>query len=147
LLYKAELNSKTPLYLAAHRSHSSHASHGSHRSSSGGSSYVPSTISLPSIKVSDPLGKKAKPITSYPPAANVIQKCKDSELTKRKETVKRVQMYLYLSGHYTQSTFDGVMDSTLRAAITKYKQELSLSNVANTILDASTLSSMGIACE
>ncbi len=96
-IYKSDLNLMTPIYLAAHSSHASHGSHGSHRSSAKSSghsshsshrsstpkptpiytpkkstfpSYTPApkpSPTIPEYLKSDPLGQKAKPLTSFPP--------------------------------------------------------------------------------
>jgi len=169
-IYKSDLNLMTPIYLAAHSSHASHGSHGSHRSSaksSGHSSHsshrsstptpVPSytkpslpEVSIPEFLKSDPLGQKAKPVTSFPPIVTKFEKCRDSKLYKRKEVVKKVQMYLFLSGHYSNDSdklFTGVVDAETRKAVNQFKKDNALPNNKNTLLDASTLNTMGILCD
>ena len=144
-LYKAELNENTPLYLAAHRSHSSHGSHRSHRSHrSYYNNPVPDTTS-PNLTASEPLGQKAKPLSSYPPVASVSKTCNVApDMAKRKETIQRVQMYLFLSGHYKDASFDGVMNESLRNALGEYKSEFGLASNASTILDSKVLNSMAL---
>jgi His-Xaa-Ser repeat protein HxsA len=178
-IYKSDLNLITPIYLAAHSSHASHGSHGSHRSSTPRSTPIytkpapiytkPAPIytkpapktsnkpmtdrwsspTIPKYLKSDPLGQKAKPLTSFPPVVTKLEKCSDSKLYKRKEVVKKVQMYLFLSGHYSNDSdklFTGVVDVETRKAVKQFKKENSLPNKKNTLLDASTLNTMGIVC-
>ena len=166
-VYKSDLNQITPVYLAGHSSHASHGSHGSHRSSAG--TYTPSTPvykkPAPVYKKpapvytkpitdrwkSDPLGQAAKPKTSFPPPSKTVtEKCRDGLLGKRKEVVKKVQMYLFLSGHYTNDSkklFSGVIDSETRNAVNKFKKDNRITGKRNTILDSVTLNTMGIACD
>jgi len=163
---------------ASHGSHGSHrssakssghSSHSSHRSSTPKptpiyapkkytppsytpapkTSYKPSPT-IPEYLKSDPLGQKAKPLTSFPPVVTKLEKCSDSKLYKRKEVVKKVQMYLFLSGHYSNDSdklFTGVVDTETRKAVKKFKKDNSLPNKKNTLLDASTLNTMGIVCD
>ena len=163
---------------ASHGSHGSHrssakssghSSHSSHRSSTPKptpiytpkkstfpsytpapkTSYKPSPTSPEYLK-SDPLGQKAKPLTSFPPVVTKPEMCSDSKLYKRKEVVKKVQMYLFLSGHYSNDSdklFTGVVDTETRKAVKKFKKDNSLPNKKNTLLDASTLNTMGIVCD
>ncbi|MBL7004956.1 MAG: hypothetical protein ISR69_13140 [Gammaproteobacteria bacterium] len=192
-IYKADLNSMTPIYLAGHSSHASHGSHGSHRSSAKSSGHnshsshrsstpkstptytkpastytkPASTYTKPSSKTSskgsannrpvidrwksDPLGQTAKPKTSFPPPAKaVVEKCSDGWLGKRKEVVKKVQMYLFLSGHYandSEKLFSGIIDNETRSAVKKFKKENRLTEKKNTLLDSKTLNTMGIVCD
>jgi len=100
---------------------------------------------------SDPLGQAAKPKTSFPPPSKTVtEKCRDGLLGKRKEVVKKVQMYLFLSGHYTNDSkklFSGVIDSETRNAVNKFKKDNRITGKRNTILDSVTLNTMGIACD
>jgi His-Xaa-Ser repeat protein HxsA len=148
-----------------------HSSHSSHRSSTPkptptytkqAPTYTPapktsnkpvtdrwSSPTIPKYLKSDPLGQKAKPLTSFPPVVTKLEKCSDSKLYKRKEVVKKVQMYLFLSGHYSNDSdklFTGVVDAETRKAVKQFKKDNSLPNRKNTLLDASTLNTMGIVC-
>ena len=160
------LNRTISYRLASHRSHSSHRSH---RSSSGGGGYSspsysapvapvytapkskprptqkPKVSSSPSssssyIQISDPLGQQPRPKKSYPSQSKKTKKPKKTKADVKK-IVEQVQMALLLEGLY-EGPIDGIMGSTTREAILKFKKQNNITS--KVLLGAETLNALGV---
>lgn len=138
-LILAPLNVNTPLYIAGHRSHSSHGSHGSHRSSAGSASTYTPAKKKPAVSTYDTLGQPSTPAFVAPKSTKI--NISSLSRTSRVLLIKRVQIALFMLGHY-DGVIDGVMGSGTRKALDNYKLLKGLPRLNE--IDSTVLNSLGV---